>query len=307
MKNVIVTGANGFIGTHLLEIMSSKGIHIYAIIKNQNEDIRKIKNISGVQIIYCSLEEIEKLPQLISDREIDTCIHLAWAGSFGGDRANYFLQLKNVEYSLKTVDVIAKMGIRRFVGAGTLAEKDVLSYHLLNGATPNAVSLYGCAKVAAHLMTKAECSKCGIEHIWCYLSNTYGVGNTTNNFVNMACRLMLDGKDANFTSGEQSYDFVYITDTVQAIFAVANQGKPNTSYYLGSGKALKLKDYIRMIRDAIDPKIELHLGSIQYNGNPLPQDAYDTTKLTEDTGFQAKVSFEKGIRWTVEWLRTEKS
>ena len=106
-------------------------------------------------------------------------------------------------------------------------------------------------------MTKAECTKLGIEHIWGYLSNTYGVGNTTNNFVNMAARIMLEGKKATFTSGEQMYDFMYITDTVKAIFAITEKGKSNTAYYLGSGKQRKLKEYIRMIRDTINPDIPL--------------------------------------------------
>jgi len=232
MKKAIVTGANGFIGSSLLKVMSENGVQIYAIIKDHNELVDHIKDLQGVKIVYCELNDIIKLPELIPDRDIDTCIHLAWVGSFGDDRADYEMQLSNVKYALKTVDVVASMGVKRFVGAGTLAEKDVLNYHPTDGATPNAVSIYGIAKISMHFMTKSECTKLGVEHIWCYLSNTYGVGNTTNNFINMACRTMLNGKRASFTAGEQTYDFVYITDTVRAIYAAATKGKKNTAYYL---------------------------------------------------------------------------
>ena len=303
MKTAIVTGANGFIGTALLRYMSEMGVKTYAIIKNENEYIDGIKELPGVELVYCSLENITALPSIISDNNIDICIHLAWVGSFGAARADYIMQTNNVLYTMKTIEAISKMNIKRFVCAGTLAEKDVLNYHLTDGATPNAVSIYGIAKIYAHLMTKTLCTSLGIEHIWCYLSNTYGVGNTTNNFVNMAANLMLDGKSADFTTGEQSYDFVYITDTAKAIYFAADKGKANASYYLGSGKVMKLKDYIYIIRDTIDKNIELHLGAIPYYGNPLPTEAYDSSKLMRDTGFKASVPFEEGIKLTVEWLK----
>ena len=152
-------------------------------------------------------------------------------------------------------------------------------------------------------MTKTECTKLGVEHIWCYLSNTYGVGNTTNNFINMASRKMLRHERAAFTAGEQIYDFVYITDTVRALFAAAEKGKTNTAYYLGSTEERKLKEYIKIIRDTIDPSIELYLGEIPFNGTPLEREAYDTSKLTNDTGYKPQVGFESGIQKTIDWLR----
>lgn len=305
MKKVLVTGANGFIGTALLKEMSKHGVEIIAVVKDENENIDGIKHLTGVKIVYCELDEINKLCELIPDRDIETCIHLAWAGSTGDARADYDLQLDNVKYALDTINVIARMGIKRFVGAGTLAEKDVLNYHPTDGATPNAVSIYGIAKISMHFMTKAECTKLGIEHIWCYLSNTYGVGNRTGNFINFASKLMLTGQRAAFTAGEQMYDFVYVTDTVRAIYAAADKGNKNTAYYLGSTKQRKLKEYIKIIRDTIDPSIELYLGEIPFNGIALEAEAFSTDKLVSDTGYRPEISFEEGIKLTIEWLKAE--
>ena len=305
MKKAIVTGANGFIGTNLLKLMSDIGVQTYAIVRSKDSDVSKIASLPGVHIVCCDMANIEKLKDLIPDKDIDVCIHLAWEGSSGDARADYALQLKNVEYSLNVVDTVAQMGVKRYVGAGTLAEKDVLNYHSVDGATPNAVSIYGIAKMTSHFMTKAECTKLGVEHSWCYLSNTYGVGNTTNNFVNMASKKMLKGERAAFTAGEQTYDFVYITDTVRALWAVAQNGKKNTAYYLGSTKQRKLKEYITIIRDTIDSNIELFLGEIPFNGIPLSTSEYDTTKLVRDTGYEPMIAFEEGIKLTVDWLKQE--
>ena len=301
---ILVTGPNGFIGSHLLKVMSDAGDEIIAVVKDTKENISSIQNLPGVRIVYCEMAEIATLPEKVTDRDIALCVHLAWAGSSGEGRADYALQLQNVQFALDTVKVLPQMNIKRFVGAGTLAEKDVMNYIPTDGATPNAVSIYGSAKIATHYMTKALCTSLGIEHIWCRLSNTYGVGNTTNNFVNMASRNMLFGGSLKFTPGEQMYDFVYITDTVRAIYAAATKGKANTCYYLGSTKPRKLKEYIYQIRDVINTDLQLEVGALPFNGISLPEEEYATQKLVNDTGFTPQVPFEEGIRMTVEWLKT---
>ncbi len=305
MRKILITGANGFIGTSLInEISRENNIEIIAMVSSPQSDISGIAECQNTRIVYCRLENIEKLAELVPDRDIEACIHLAWAGTSGDARSDYNIQLDNAKYSMKLVDTAADMNIPRFVGVGTLAEKDVMNYHLLDESTPNAVSLYGVAKLTAHMMTKTQCNVRHIEHIWCCLSNTYGVGNTTGNFVNFASKVMLEGKRAAFTPGEQMYDFVYITDTVRALWAAACNGRNNCEYYLGSSSPRQLKEYIRIIRDTIDPSIELHLGEIPFNGQSLDAKEYDCTKLKKDTGFSAKISFEQGIKDTIEWLRS---
>lgn len=303
MKKVIVTGANGFIGSALLRELSCRGIEVIAVIKGKDSDIGRIKQLSNIKIVYCDMDDIFNLPDLVTDRDVDACFHLAWVGTFGDERSYYEMQMRNIRYAVQTVDAISRIGVKRFIGAGSLAEKDVLNYHGEDGATPNATSYYGIAKIAAHYMTKTECTKRGIEHVWCYLSNTFAVGSTTNNFVMMASRLMLRGERAAFTSGEQIYDFMYVTDTAKAMYYAGEKGTVNTAYYLGSNKQRPLKEYIKIIRDTIDPSIELHFGEIPYNGNSLPVEAYDGKKLADDTGFKPSISFEEGIKKTVEWLK----
>ncbi|PYG87794.1 nucleoside-diphosphate-sugar epimerase [Ruminiclostridium sufflavum DSM 19573] len=307
MKKVIVTGANGFVGTALLNEITKEGVEVIAVIRNGEENVAQIENLPGVRLVYCELSEITRLPQIVEDRDIEACIHLAWEGSSGDVRADYKVQLRNVRYSLDLINAIAGMKVKRFTGAGTLAEKDVLNYHPTAGAVPNAVSIYGIAKMTMHFMTKAECTRLGVEHIWCYLSNTYGIGNRTENFVNFASRLMLTGKRAAFTSCEQMYDLVYITDTVRAIYCAASRGKKNTAYYLGSTKPERLKEFVKIIRDTVDPDIKLYFGELPFNGISLKEEDFDCGKLVEDTGYKPQVSFEDGICMTVEWLKQELS
>ena len=304
MTTAIVTGANGFIGSALLTELSNNGVTVFAVVKDHQADISSIKDVSGVKILYCEMEELDKLPEQVQE-PVDVFYHLAWAGSTGSARGDYDLQLKNTHWTLDAVNVAHKLGCKRFVGAGTLAEYDVNAYTPLNGSTPNAVSCYGVAKIASHYMSKAECNRLGIEHLWAYLSNTYGIGNYTSNFINFASKVMITGQEPKFTAGEQPYDFVYVSDIAQGLYCIGNRGKANYSYYIGSTKPAKLKEFIFSLRDAIDPSIQLHLGAIPFNGVAQPESTFDCSQLVEDTGYHPRVSFKDGIKKTVEWIRIQ--
>lgn len=304
MRSAVVTGSNGFVGSELLRELSEKGTKVYAVVKDRNESIDGIKDLENVVIIYCEMDALDGLCGQISETP-EVFYHLAWAGSTGDARADYRLQLTDVKWTVDAVDVAGKIGCKRFVGAGTLAEYDVNAYHPVDGSTPNAVSCYGIAKIAAHYMSKAECNRLKIDHLWAFLSNTYGIGNYTSNFINFASKTMITGKPADFTPGEQPYDFVYVSDIAQGIACIGEKGKANCSYYIGSTKPTKLKEFIIKLRDEIDPSIQLNLGAVPFNGTPQPAKTFDCSKLVADTGYSPRVPFEEGIKRTVPWIRKQ--
>ena len=258
MRKAIVTGANGFVGTWLVKELVSNGVEVTAIVRESAKRLENIKDLKGVKIIYNDIANAKTLPKKIVDRNFDVFYHLAWVGSTGVERGDYELQLKNVEYTIDAVNAASQLKCKKFVGAGTLAEFDCGLYIPTDGSTPNSVTCYGTAKIAAHYMSKAECNKLNIDHEWAYLSNTYGIGNRTQNFVNFAAKTMITGKPANFTPGEQPYDFVYVSDTAKGLYCIGESGKNNFSYYIGSTKSTKLKEFIVKIRDAVDKNIKLN-------------------------------------------------
>lgn len=304
MKCAIVTGASGFLGSALIREMTGHGVKVYAVVRNESSRVEQLKALSGVEIVCCDMEDLAELPEKVQEQP-EVYYHMAWEGSSGPARADYTLQLKNVRWMLDGVNAAKKLGCKRFVGAGALAEFDVNAYTPLDGSTPNRVSCYGAAKIAAHLMTKAECCALGIDHLWAFISNTYGVGNYTSNFVNFASKTMLTGQPANFTAGEQPYDFVHVSDTAQGLFCIGDRGKANCSYYIGSSHPAKLKQFICQLRDEIDPGIQLYLGAVPFNGVQHAESVFDCTPLMRDTGYQPRVTFQEGLRMTIPWLRKQ--
>lgn len=307
MKTVVVTGSNGFIGKALLKVLDKNHVHTYAVVRNHSSAISDIKNLKHIDLIYCDMEHLMSLKEQIKEK-IDTFFHLAWQGSTGAARSDYTLQLKNAKWTVDAVKAAHDMGgvAVRFIGAGTLAEYDINAYVPLDRSSPNPVSCYGSAKLAAHYMSKAESSQYdNLEHCWAYLSNTYGIGNYTSNFVNFAAKLMLTGQPANFTAGDQLYDFVSVEDTAQGLYCIGKQGRKNTAYYIGSGHPRPLKYFIQEIRNQINPEIELHLGVIPFHGISQAPSVFNCEKLMKDTGYTPRVSFEEGLKVTIPWLREQ--
>ena len=86
---------------------------------------------------------------------------------------------------------------------------------------------------------------------------------------------------------------------------MAESGRDGAIYLFGTGKPQRLKDYILMIRDAVNPNLEIGLGELDYYPNQVMHLEADISNLTADTGFVPEYSFEEGIRETVAWAREQ--
>ena len=113
--------------------------------------------------------------------------------------------------------------------------------------------------------------------------------------VTSTIRKLLHGEKPTLTAGEQQWDYLYSEDAAKALLLLGEHENAKGVYCLGSGKAKSLKNYIEMMRDAIDPNAELGFGEIPYGEKQVMYLCADLKRLKEDTGFQPEVVFEKGI------------
>ena len=298
MKRAIVTGANGFIGSALVNELLANGVFVYALVHKSADNLPEHGNI---KIIPFELNEAGSFKYNFEN--IDVFYHLAWQGSSGDDRSDPILQYHNVKWAMDCLYFAQKIGAKRFVGAGSLMEKEVLYDVPEMGNKPSAVSVYGTAKLTSHYMTKTIAAGIGIEHLWCYLT-AYGVGDSPHRFVNATIKKMLDGeKTLKFTKADQYYDFVYITDTAKALYLTGLKGIPFCAYYIGSGNPNQLNYYIKEVKNILNAECELDFGAYNYKGIYLPIEEFNCEVLQNDTGFKCDVSFSDGILKTAEWLK----
>lgn len=302
MRKAIVTGANGFVGTAVCKELSEQGVEVIAVVHHSSEAISSIAENKGLRIVYSDLSDFGKLTKVIPDRDVDVLYHFAWVGSAGPLRGDADVQMKNVQYTCDTVKACADMGCGRFVFASSIMEYEIEAT-MATDSTPGINTLYCSAKVAADYMARTIAGSLGIDYIRAVISNIYGPGESSPRLVNTSIRMMLNGEHCAFTAGEQLYDFIYITDAAKTFAAIGQKGKPNLAYYIGSQKPRPLKEFLCELRDCIDHNIEIGLGEIPFNGVFLTYREFDIHAVKNDTGFVPEVSFSKGIKNTVAWIK----
>ena len=302
MKKVIVSGANGFIGTALCKELCNKGVEVIAIVRDEQEKIAGIQNLKGLRVVYSDLSEFNKLNEKIDDRDIDVFYHLAWVGSAGPLRGDSDIQMNNVKYTCDTVKVCKAMDCKKFVFASSIMEYEIEAL-MATDSTPSINTLYSSAKVAADYMSRTIAGSLGVEYIRAVISNIYGPGELSPRLVNTSIRKLLNGEHCSFSAGEQTYDFIYITDAAKAFIAIGDKGVSNRTYYIGSQNPKPLREFLIELRDQVDPSIEIGLGELPFNGVSLTYNEFDIHAVKNDTGFIPSVDFGTGIKNTIAWIK----
>ena len=303
MKKAVVTGANGFIGRYLVKELIKNDIEVIAVIRNESNYSSNVDS-KGVNIVCCDLSEIRTLPDLIKCRDIDTFYHLAWAGISGQSRGESSVQMMNAIYTADAVRSARNIGCMRFIGAGSIMEKETIACINSDGNKPGLGYNYGAGKFAAHCLSKTISADVGIDHLWAIITNAYGVGEISPRFINTTIRSIISNKAMKFTAATQNYDFIYITDVAKALYDIGLKGKPFCEYVIGS-QAKPLRQYIEEIYRLLAPETKLSFGDVPFTGVNIGLDAFDTSRTQIDTGFMASIAFADGIKMTTDWLRTK--
>lgn len=302
MKNVIITGADGFVGSYTVQKFLDEGSYVLAI------DIAKtpnrLKEHDHLTYLSCDISDTERLSQIIPAGVYDTFIHFAWAGSAGEARIDYNLQIKNALTTVECVKTAKELGCTRFVCAGSIMEYEVEAAVHSQGSHPGMGYIYGMGKHIAHCMCKSVAANIGIELLWPMITNAYGIGELSPRFVNTTIRKIINHEPLQFTSATQNYDFVYVTDVANAFYLIAKNGKPFCEYMIGSGSAKPLKEFILEMQQALAPESVPLFGNVPFTGTNMPIEIFSTADTENDTGFKAAVSFAEGTKMTMDWLET---
>lgn len=301
MDKVIITGANGFVGSALVKELVKNNIEVLAMDMpgcNGNLPV-----CDKVKFLPLSLENISSLKDLTDHRDFDCFYHFAWVGSAGAARADTKLQLQNAQWTIDCLRTAKDIGCKKFIAAGSIMEHETIAAAYTQGNKPGLGFIYGSGKLVAHTMAMSVAADIGIDLIWAEITNAYGKGEVSPRMVNTTIRKIIKREEPQFTSGTQNYDFVYIDDVARAFYLIGKNGKPFNEYLIGSSNAKPLKEFLMEMKVAIAPDLNFIFGDIPFTGINLPLEKYDCSKTEKDTGFKAQISFGEGCRRTMEWLK----
>lgn len=303
MQKVIVTGANGFIGRHLVGTLNEIGVDVIALV-DPRFDYSSIKDLSNVVIVEFSLQTMANLYNDDRLKDADIVYHLAWSGVNASHRNSEDEQLKNIKYSLDVLKLANHFQIPKVLIPGSAAEVSCGDGIITGREVPAPSDIYSATKVATRYLCQIYALQHGMKLIWPLITSIYGPGRDDNNLISYAIKSLLKGEKPSFTKLEQFWDYLYIDDLIDALIALGEKGR-NAVYPIGSGEKRKMNEYVEIIRQTINPQLPLGIGDLQYkNPNKIDNQVMDISALKTDTGFSASVPFEEGIAKTIAFFRT---
>lgn len=237
---LLLTGATGFLGGHILDTLVEKDLNVSVIIRPDSKKI--LRNISDLEQIITTNDLFSESQKFFRDslQNIDIVIHAAWYVEHG----KYLQSMKNLDCFSGTVSLAkaaANQDIEKFIGIGTCFEYKQSNEPLGIDSELRPESVYATAKVDTYLMLDSIFREKEIDFSWCRLFYLYGNREDPNRLIPYIRNQLSNGKVASLSSGSQIRDFFNIKDAAEAIVKVAiggNQGPVN----ICSGIPLSVKD-----------------------------------------------------------------
>ena len=302
MNAVVITGADGFIGSHLAYYFSVQDYKVYAVIMPESLTKARITNMEHIEIVEGYLSDYQSLAARLPNGPT-ALVHLAWNGVAPEARDIIEIQMQNIELSLSAVRLAHLIHAQRFIIPGSTSEYSYCGQLINETALPSPQNAYGAAKISTRYLCAALCKKLKLPCIYAVITGIYGADRSDNNVITYCVKQLLQKKEPEFTKLEQLWDYIHIDDLVHALFLVATKGKDGAFYSIGHGDNWPLYNYINIIRNRIDPALPLGIGKIPYMSDTLPSSCIDLTSIQEDTGFIPRISFEDGIESVIRNLR----
>jgi len=300
---LLLTGASGFVGSHVLrQLVAQPGAEVAALVRHPEDAWRIRDELPLASVLRTGLEDGEELEKAIAAFRPTHVVHLAWSGVLGKNR-NDASQHDNVVHSSRLLELALRSGARHFIGLGSQAEYGPCQARIDESTPTKPTTLYGEAKLATCLMASRRCEVAGARFAWLRLFSSYGPQDNPEWMIPYLTLKLLRRERPAVTAAEQLWDYIYVEDAAAAVVAVARSPSANGVFNLGSGTAPRLRDIIEGVRDAIDPALPIGFGEVPYRPDQVMHLEADIARLTRATGWRPKIELAEGIRRTVDWYR----
>lgn len=314
MVNIIVTGATSMVGVAIIQeaIKNQEVGEILAVVRPNTEKLDRIPTNDKIEIIEVGFNDYEKLSEHVNSRgkagSYNVFYHLAWSRTptYTESYSDMLLKCDSIAGVLSAVKAAKDIGCKKFVYTGGQAEYGIVNSDYIRPDTPcDPVRADGIAHLAAGKMAKILCNQFDIPFIWVRIFSVYGVNDRPDSMIKMTVKKMMNNEPCKFTKAEQIWDYLNAKDLGEAILLSGLKAKEDKVYCVGSGEARPLREYIEIIRDVVNPEMNLKFGEIPYPNNPVMRLCPDISDIVRDTGWKPRTAFEAGIREIYEYERNK--
>jgi nucleoside-diphosphate-sugar epimerase len=312
MKTAIVTGATGFIGSVLVRELINDEVHVLALGRKKWKDVDPKRLVQSPFLTYLQIDmsEISNLNILINNIKwdvTDDCVffNFAWGGSSRLSDLDIEAQMKNVIWSANALKLAAALKCNKFIHVGTMEEAFTSKYLDLDYHTNSEYNrhvIYSVAKLASRNVLKMMSYNLGIDLIVATNSHVMGPNDDKDSFLQVTLEKLIKGDELIFSTGEQIFDVISVTDCARAYHYIGKFGKPFSEYWIGSGNPRRLREYVEIMYSLYPSTKQMQFGMMPYNDISLSLEDFNIQLLINDTGFHHLQSYEDTVHELYNWL-----
>ncbi|MCI6996813.1 MAG: NAD(P)-dependent oxidoreductase [Eubacterium sp.] len=291
---IVITGATGFIGLHLINEWLKDDAEIYSVIRPNSKNKQLIPTMPQVHLVECEMDDYDHLQDLI--KEADYFYHFAWEGARAPYRDNEDIQRKNYECSVKAIHSAYRMGCSFFLGSGSQAEYGITTGIVDEEYPCNPVNAYGKEKLHAYNELSKLAKQFGIRFVWTRIFSIYGPHDYPGTLIMSALDKMKKNEPIKMTAGTQLWDYLYVEDAARAMKQFALQSCEDGVYIIAFGDYHPLNQYISTMKEVMGSNSELRFGVIPYGPAGPVNLTPNPAKTMITLGWKAEIRFEDGIR-----------
>lgn len=305
-KKVLVTGGSGFIGSHLVNRLLKEGADVTVMSRyNSVEENIRLKDVwNQINVVEADLRDIDSLRQL-NDIKPEIIFHLAAYNHVGAS----FVHVSEVfDVNAKgTANLLEAYGdYELFIYTSTSEIYGLQEgFPFKESFDPKPISPYAISKYAGELYCrmKQHISKNSIAVLRPF--NVFGPYQSTKAIIPELIISCLKGKTIKTTEGKQTREFNFVDNIIDGfILAAKNKKAIGHVINVGSGKDISIRDLVKKIAEMTNSKSKLDIGALPYRPTEIWKMATDNTRAKEILGWEPKVSFEEGLKRTIEWFRS---
>jgi UDP-glucose 4-epimerase len=300
-RSVLVTGANGFIGRHLVRRLLADGCEV-ALLQRSPDAVDGRSELLRIEAFSPKL-----ITAALTGRRFDWVLHLAAYGVRPQDRDVEAMFRVNVEATRHLVELAGAWSPRAVVIAGSGSEYDLgnVEEPVLEDQPLESFKLYGASKAAGTLCATAVARARGIPLAVCRLFGPYGPGEPPHRLTSSLVRALRVPNRIPLSQGLQKRDFLFVSDVVEALVKIAwvLEAEPQQVILnVGTGEPISVREFAERVAAAAGVSFE-RLG---FGEKPLRPDetklfSGNPAKLRAFAGWQPAVPLDEGIRQCLEY------
>ena len=306
-KKVLVTGASGFIGSHIAQRMVRENSQVSVIVR-ETSDIWRLENIKNDIAIYRT--------DVRNYREVDNCIkkikpayifHMSAYGVDSRQKDNFVATETNILGIVNIMNSLKQTGCEKFLNIGSCMEYGDKKEIVREDAVLEPFNIYGSTKAAATIMAHQLAAENGIDIVTLRAFGIFGENEGRHKFFPHIILSLLNGSDVSLTGCEQYRDYCYIDDIIDGfLLAAIDKKNKNEIFNIGSGEIYPLKYYVNMVYALMNVTSKPNYGAIPYRPDEVWKPHPDISKIKTILKWQPKISLKEGLLRTIAWYENNK-